>query len=1548
MNPKISILVPVYNVDKYLEACLQSAVFQTLEDIEIICINDGSTDTSLEILRRYEVIDSRVKVINKENAGYGAAMNDGLRLAKGDYVGILESDDKVCPDAWQILYELASRNNLDLIRGIYYKSKDGRIDLFDSNANVDNYCPSFLDVIPNNTVFDPEDYPRCFWTYPCIWTCLFKRSFLKKNDIWFNETPGASYQDTSFAFKTWCCAKRAMVVSVPVIFYNQDNESSSSNSRAKVYAVCDEMHEIEHYLDKNNRPNIYYKILAAIRYKTYTWNLKRIQNSFKKEFEATMLDELKEDIHRHHIDLSFFDRRQIHEIFNQIKWNIPLSVILIAKPKASFSNKSFMQLQDSLSDSTEIFVVCSHNQSVNLEIAQQNRIANTLLFAYKEEADFNKTINEALRKCDGEYIALIDDLDDKQNLEIESFLQKAKREQLDFIKIAHSGFAVIENCKHLNDDMPFFISKASPPEIHNYAIEISGNYYGLYFNSFLRANEIYFEENCNSNINARKFLFDCFWFAEKYELKSDLLSEQAKLTGLSLNKNNMIADNINYIGNILLSKTERYFKKSHNFSSSNWKNILRCMFNPQELDPFFEGDKVRDSIKSVDLSYRTEDTNIDISIIVPVYNVNKYLGECLDSILKQSYTNFELICIDDGSTDSSPEILEKYASQDNRITVISKENGGLASTRNKGLSVARGRYVLFLDSDDTIKDQSLKHLITLANQYDSDIVVFGIDANHFPVPGGAPKWIENKNPKDAVWVWSFFASMIFDVNGTFPFAVRDLIRRDFLRKNDIWFAEDFRFGEDTIFQFELFSNADNVVFIPDKLYNYRINRPDSLMNTASTAQSRKTWMHLQMVIHIICGWMSDHIFQIARPKFANWATDFIYYQFIKCPEENLPVISLYFDLAMKRLFGNSYLSLLDSHRKTHCSAITKHSLKAIGGLNHLANFSKALGIDSKSNAEKADICVIILLIEKINKGSLRRTLDSLTSQSLKPKRVVAISNESNNLDDLQDIVSFGLSVCESFYVIDTNQEDKPLSSLLYDNHSDIFLFVKPGMIFYENAFSEYFNTLKREQCDIYQFGMIRSRRQQFQISSLKDVTSSFVYPGRLLGKDVLRGCFIDFIYEPTVFDKAFTRNVLEKAIQKINYELPRNMTSLEQVLLESANVYTGSTNPALCIEESFHVHSNKNEFAYEPQKLTTWNFFKELSSFDFAAKDFYKQYNKNVCSDLSSFDNNTNNIEFFEINPEISLKQTLNLVEPWKIIGVLAKNYWDHPASILVDISLIAPKIQYGKSKNRIGYLFAANESSESLYSSVSFLHEHRIQITTIGELEPDKRNLTDCDFYIPKFKSDSEGSIYLRMKALSNLIHDKDIECLVLPFSLESTLIWDMALLMLLGIPVLLLDKKGLDPKPGLTPEYLAMVPWVLEHAELIISSNEEFSNFATLYSENVAFADNSSIDFLVLKTIQGYPSNLVKNTSTSENIESLKALINLIQSIDNEKYLEKTSAQTERHRNMIKKYRRRIKELKTQLKKEGHVRNSKSYKLGHTLTSPIRLVKRSFKRKK
>ena len=224
---KVSIVVPTYNVSQYLDQCMTSLVNQTLREMEFICINDGSTDNSLEILKRYAAKDSRIKIIDKENGGYGIGMNIGLDNCTGEYVGIVEPDDYVKTNMYGDLYELAKKYDLDLIKADFCRF------VHDENGKeIATYNALTGDPSAYNHVVDPAQEPQVFKYIMNTWSGIYKRSFLEEHHIRHNETPGASFQDNGFWFKTFCYAKRMYFVNKPYYMNRRDNPNSSVHNKA--------------------------------------------------------------------------------------------------------------------------------------------------------------------------------------------------------------------------------------------------------------------------------------------------------------------------------------------------------------------------------------------------------------------------------------------------------------------------------------------------------------------------------------------------------------------------------------------------------------------------------------------------------------------------------------------------------------------------------------------------------------------------------------------------------------------------------------------------------------------------------------------------------------------------------------------------------------------------------------------------------------------------------------------------------------------------------------------------------------------------------------------------------------------------------------------------------------------------------------------------------------------------------------------------------------------------------------------------------------------
>lgn len=281
---EISILVPVYNVEKYLGACLDSILEQTFTDFEVICMDDGSTDKSGDILDEYAIKDSRISVIHKENSGYGKTMNIALQLAKGRYIGIVESDDTIEKDMYQVFYDAVTDYNLDMVKSDFYlvwDNEDGTVKR--QYFNLTN-CRNMY-----NRILNPNSELESYLLHKFTWNALYKKELIIKNNIRYNETPGASYQDNGFWFQTFYWSERAMFLDKPFYNYRQDNMAASSHSRQKVYAMKNEFDFIRDFMTahKDTRRELY-QICFHLRMLAYIGTLSRIDLSLKMEFARTI------------------------------------------------------------------------------------------------------------------------------------------------------------------------------------------------------------------------------------------------------------------------------------------------------------------------------------------------------------------------------------------------------------------------------------------------------------------------------------------------------------------------------------------------------------------------------------------------------------------------------------------------------------------------------------------------------------------------------------------------------------------------------------------------------------------------------------------------------------------------------------------------------------------------------------------------------------------------------------------------------------------------------------------------------------------------------------------------------------------------------------------------------------------------------------------------------------------------------------------------------------------------------------------------------------
>lgn len=285
-NPKVSVIIPVYNVQNYLQQCMDSVIAQTLSEIEIICVDDGSTDDSLNILHKYAEQDKRVRILTQSNAGAGAARNRGLREATGAYLSFLDSDDFFEPDMLEKSVACIEQYNADFV-------------VFES----DQYHMDHGEYIKNPWVLRKKDIPpympfthreltdNVFKTFVgWAWDKLYRRSFVEEHNLWFQEQRTSN--DLLFVFSALVLAKKIAIVEKVLAHQRRGSGDSLSVTREKSWhCFYDALLALRERLQKEN---IYWELEQDyINYALHfsLWNLKTLAEPTKQK----LLKQLKSE-----------------------------------------------------------------------------------------------------------------------------------------------------------------------------------------------------------------------------------------------------------------------------------------------------------------------------------------------------------------------------------------------------------------------------------------------------------------------------------------------------------------------------------------------------------------------------------------------------------------------------------------------------------------------------------------------------------------------------------------------------------------------------------------------------------------------------------------------------------------------------------------------------------------------------------------------------------------------------------------------------------------------------------------------------------------------------------------------------------------------------------------------------------------------------------------------------------------------------------------------------------------------------------------------------
>ena len=852
-TPKISVIMPVYNVAEFLSASLDSVLNQTLRDIELICIDDGSTDNSLEIAKDYAARDNRITVMAQKNLGSGPARNAGMRAARGEYIAFMDSDDFYPNEnTLEHMYNTAIANNALICGGSLSRISNG--ELADPKTFEQGY------VFERDGFIKYSDYQFDYG----YWRFIYNRDFLLKNNLFFPDY--LRQQDPVFFIKTMSLAGKFYALREPTYTYRVSHKQIEWTERK----VADTLRAITDCMlcaEKNNYDVLYNNIIQNRI--NNNWFIRAFKlfadNSEIANLISNMIDKIdyprvyKSD---KNFVLSNFYKKFHRELVSVI---IPVYNVekYLAKCLDSVINQTYKKLE----------IICVNDGSTDKSadiLAEYARKDERIKIITQPNAGLSAARNTGIENCSGEYIYFIDSDDYISNDAIEVLAKIMTTEDVDMAYGRVQCFG----------DMPAQYLTDKQQYVDRYTrnigkIETTNN---LRANILSTAWNKLYKKSIISKFNLRfpvgLINEDEYWlWAYGIHCKNYYVTDRVLYFYLQ-RANSIMAtrDNDKKIFDILEIYKRIYTFVKDSGKYDKYKDALNTVLNnniaslsnrvPTNLfDEFVtrlkdveklvgHNDACENAIKQFDIkiiSCTTSDKTPDVSIIIPVYNVEKYIDDCLNSIESQTLRNLEIICVDDGSTDNSLKILKKHAKQDNRITVISQHNQRQGQARNMGMRFANGNYIFFCDSDDLLEKECLKQLLNKITSEKSDICIFGAKNFSDDISNYTIKDFRDTsayaNRKNKVCTYKDIKNAIF--SHFYPWC--KLYRRQFIVDNDIKFTTGV-FFEDVIFSVKSVILAKRISILDKNMYLYREEQKNSTMGVAKTTdKSDDVFLFLQQV-----------------------------------------------------------------------------------------------------------------------------------------------------------------------------------------------------------------------------------------------------------------------------------------------------------------------------------------------------------------------------------------------------------------------------------------------------------------------------------------------------------------------------------------------------------------------------------------------------------------------------------------------------------------------------------------------------------------------------
>lgn len=229
--PKVTVIMPSLNVIKYIRPCMESVLGQSLTDMEVLSIDAGSTDGTLDVLKEYASKDNRLQIINSDIRSYGHQVNIGLQMASGEYIGIVETDDTIEKSMFEVLYRMAIDNDLEYVKGGFWQF----MELSDGQKHYQAGGTCLYEKELEGKIISPKDMPGLATQDYYLWAGIYRRDLLR--NIRLSETPGAAFQDIGFIYQVLSQTARAMYIDKELYHYRQTEGNSSFHCKGFTYLL---------------------------------------------------------------------------------------------------------------------------------------------------------------------------------------------------------------------------------------------------------------------------------------------------------------------------------------------------------------------------------------------------------------------------------------------------------------------------------------------------------------------------------------------------------------------------------------------------------------------------------------------------------------------------------------------------------------------------------------------------------------------------------------------------------------------------------------------------------------------------------------------------------------------------------------------------------------------------------------------------------------------------------------------------------------------------------------------------------------------------------------------------------------------------------------------------------------------------------------------------------------------------------------------------------------------------------------------------------------